>query len=395
VDIARKAKAASGEYLAQRPSDRPVPSDREGGTYVGRADRELFRLCAALGYEADYERYRAVLRTLLGDWGSSRIPRHAPYASEIGDDHSPYEFSLQFEAGAVELRLLVEAQGEEPSALSNLEAALALNRRLEQRFSLDMSRFSKVSELFLGSGAAPPFSLWHAVCWLPGTAPSFKLYLNPRVHGRDRARDVIDEAFGRLGLSRESHSYLARLARSPNDELRYFSLDLSPGLKSRIKVYVTHHGADAGELEQVMSVNPHHQAGDVPRFCEAMTGHHGPFVVKPVTTCVSFIEGKSEPYATTLHLPIAHYVDDDQVTASRVSAFLRDNGLDYLRYRRAINVFAPRSLDEGTGVQSYASYRREAVGLHFSAYLSPELFRASTSEDTQTRQVVERRHAGR
>jgi hypothetical protein len=96
----------------------------------------------------------------------------------------------------------------------------------------------------------------------------------------------------------------------------------------------------------------------------------------------------------TLHLPVAHYVDNDQVTASRVARFLRENGLDHLRYRRAINVFASRGLDEGVGVQSYASYRREAVGLHFSAYLSPELFRGANSDDTQTRQVTQQKPTG-
>jgi DMATS type aromatic prenyltransferase len=390
VDVARKATAASGAYLTAHRSDRPAPGPADDATYSGRADRELFRLCAALGYEADYERYLAVQHTLLEGWGDTSIPRHPPYHSEIGDDHSPYEYSLQFEEAGVELRLLVEAQASDPSARANLEAAIELNRRLQARYSIDMTRFSLVADLFLSQDAAAPFSLWHAVCWLPGTAPAFKLYLNPRVRGGDRAREVIDEALRRLGMGKATQSFLDRVAPSPDDEFRYFSLDLSAGRESRVKVYVTHHGAGARELEQVMSVSPHHRAGDVPRFCEAMTGHSGPFTAKPVTTCISFVEGRTEPYAMTLHLPIAHYVDSDQVTANRVSRFLCDNGLDYLRYRRAINVFASRALDEGVGVQSYASYRREAVGLHLSAYLSPELFGSASSEDTQTRQVVER-----
>src|SRR5262249_54073022 len=158
-----------------------------------------------------------------------------------------------------------------------------------------------------------------AVCWFPGTAPGFKLYMNPRARGRDQARELIDEALARLGFSNETRSHLDRIARSSNDEFRYFSLDLSAGLDSRVKVYVTHHGAGAKELEQVMSVSPHHRAGEVPNFCEAMTGHDGPFMIKPVTTCVSFVEGNRAPHAMTLHLPIAHYVDSDQVTAGRVA----------------------------------------------------------------------------
>jgi DMATS type aromatic prenyltransferase len=391
VDVARKVKAQtapSGEYRTVRHSDRPPPGRWEGTTYADRADSELFRMCAALGYETEYERYLAVQRNLFAGWGDTAIGEDAPYASEIGDDHSPYEFSLQLEPGGVELRLLVEAQGNKPFALANREAALALNRRLQERYSLDMTRFSKVSDLFLSGEPTAPFSLWHAVCWFPGTVPGFKLYLNPRARGRDKARGLIDEALVRLGLSHETRSYLDQVARSPNDEFRYFSLDLSAGLKSRVKVYVTHHGAGAKELEQVMSVSPHHQAGDVLDFCESMTGHDGPYMIKPVTTCVSFIEGANEPYATTLHLPVAHYVDSDQVTASRVSHFLRENGLDHMSYRRAINVFASRALDEDVGVQSYASYRREPEGLHFSAYLSPELFR---SRGLDSKQPLERK----
>jgi hypothetical protein len=252
-----------------------------------------------------------------------------------------------------------------------------------------MTRFERTADLFLGDEPAPPFSLWHAVCWAPGASPSFKLYLNPRVRGRDRARGLIDQALDRLGLGKEAHVYLERIARSPNDEFRYFSLDLSAGLGARVKIYVTHHAAGAQELEEVMSVSPHHRAGDVRYFCDAMTGHGGPYMIKPVTTCISFIKGATQPHAMTLHLPVAHYVDSDEVTARRVSHFLRENGLDYMRYRRAINVFAPRALDEGVGVQSYASYRREAAGLHFSAYFSPELFRCAASDHSESQQVPE------
>lgn len=365
---------ASGEYRTLRISDRAKPGHWPGATYRDRAESELFRLCAALGYEGEYDAYNDVLRELLGTWSQTTVPAEAPYASEIGDDHSPYEFSLQFEPGGVELRLLVEAQGETPSVESNLAAALELNRRLAERFELDLTRYSKVRDLFLSTPAATPFSLWHAVCWYPGTVPAFKLYMNPRAQGRDKTRALIDEALVRLGFDDETRAVLDRIAGSPRDEFRYFSLDLSAGLKSRVKVYVTHHGAAARELEEVMSVSPHHYPGDVLEFCESMVGHDGPFLQKSITTCVSFVEGNAKPHAMTLHLPIAHYVDSDDVTASRVARFLRRHGLDDMSYRRAIHVFTPRALEDGIGVQSYASYRREPEGLRFSAYLSPELY---------------------
>jgi DMATS type aromatic prenyltransferase len=385
------ATASSGEYPSFSRHDRVRSLRRPAATYHDRAENELFRLCAALGFEDEYERYLAVQRDLFAAWGTSAIANDPPYASEIGDDHSPYEFSLQFEPSGVELRLLVEAQGAEPAALANHHAALELNRRLQERYSLDMERFGRVADLFLPDEPAAPFSLWHAVCWAPGAAPSFKLYLNPRARGGDRARALVEEALVRLGFGAETRAHLARVAGSANDEFRYFSLDLSPGQNSRVKVYVTHHGAGAEELEQVMSVSRHHVPGDVPRFCDAMTAYDGPFAIKPVTTCISFVEGAEQPYAMTLHLPIAHYQESDQSTAARVARFLRDNGLDDMSYRRAINVFAPRALDEGAGVQSYASYRREAGGLHFTAYLSPELFRPMTQPSARDRAPADAR----
>jgi hypothetical protein len=78
----------------------------------------------------------------------------------------------------------------------------------------------------------------------------------------------------------------------------------------------------------------------------------------------------------TLHLPIAHYVEDDEQTFHRVRQFLKREGLDHLAYERAMASVARRPLVQGVGIQSYASFRREAGGLRFTAYLSPELFRA-------------------
>jgi hypothetical protein len=369
-----ESTSASGEYKTLRISDRARPGHWPGATYRDRAESELFRLCAALGYEGEFDTFNGVQREMLGKWADTAVPATAPYLSEVGDDHSPYEFSLQFEPGGVELRLLVEAQGDTPSAESNRVAALDLNRRLVERFDVDLGRFSRVQDLFLSGEAAAPFSLWHAVCWFPGTVPAFKLYLNPRARGRDGARELIDEALDRLGFGAEARDVLDRVASSPRDEFRYFSLDLSAGVMSRVKVYVTHHGAAARELEEVMSASPHHFPGDVLEFCESMAGHDGPFLIKSVTTCVSFVEGNTKPHAMTMHLPIAHYVDSDDVTATRVARFLRRHGLDDMSYRRAIHVFTPRALEDGIGVQSYASYRRESEGLRFSAYLSPELF---------------------
>src|SRR5688572_25268803 len=74
---------ASGEYRTLRISDRAKPGHWPGATYRDRAESELFRLCAALGYEGDYDGYNEVLSEMLGTWSQATVPSEAPYASEI------------------------------------------------------------------------------------------------------------------------------------------------------------------------------------------------------------------------------------------------------------------------------------------------------------------------
>lgn len=155
----------------------------------------------------------------------------------------------------------------------------------------------------------------------------------------------------------------------------YFSLDLSNKPSARVKVYVAHPAITAEEMDRVFTLCPSHRPGDVVNFCQSMVKTTGAFTSKPLTSCLSFVQGSEQPTAMTLHLPISHYVENDQVTSERVSAFLRKQGLDHEAYDRSLAAVATRPLAQASGIQSYASYRRERGGLRFTAYLSPELFR--------------------
>ncbi len=345
------------------------------GTYLDRCQQGLSALSQALLRPEETATYNELAAFLFEDWGDHEVPQLAPYPSNIGDDHSPFEYSLAFDPEGIELRLLFESQSQLPSPQTNQEAALALNQRAGRRYGLDFSRFERIQDLFLSDAPSAEFSLWHAVCLNPGRAPAFKIYLNPQMRGAQQAACVMEEALGRLGFGAQTIAAARRaLKRTELDAFGYFSLDLASGPNARVKIYVSHPLIDPAELDELFELCPAHRPGDVIDFCAAMTGSHDTFTRKPLMSCMSFVSGSEVPKAMTLHLPIAHYVESDAVTAQRTEAFLGRAGLDAQAYRRSLQSIASRPLHETLGVQSYASYRREKGGLRFTAYLSPALF---------------------
>jgi DMATS type aromatic prenyltransferase len=357
------------EYM----SGRRVAADiRESSTYHDVAHRQLLRLCGAL--ELDPSRYLPLQEFLFAPWATRVLPARAPYPSGIGDDHSPYEYSITFDRSGAELRILFEST-HEPALRSNRAASLALNRLLVERFGVSLDRFDAISDLFCPEDAQPPFTIWHAVA-LGRTGHHFKIYLNPRARGRAKARSLIEEALRRLGFERAASTLLDRIAwRGPAlDEFNYFSLDLSRSDDARVKVYLAHHGASASDVERSFMVTPGHRDGDVAAHCSTLAGSVGPFSRKPVTSCFSFTSTSELPIASTFHFPVAHYTPDDDFVSRRVIELLEREGLPTKTYAAALEAFRPGSLRGIRGVHSYVSYRRDPRGLRFTVYLSPLLF---------------------
>lgn len=314
------------------------------------------------------------LHTLARGW-ATRCVSTAAVRSDITDDHSPFEFSLAFDDGPPQLRLLAEAQGAEPSLASNWDAAWAVNEELERRFGASLTRAREIADLFAPDDPAALFALWHAVGFGAQGRPAFKLYFNPRAHGSAEAGARTREALERLGLDAaarwlESHA----LARGETDELIYFSLDLSASEQARTKIYVAHRGATVGDLEAVLAAGHGHAPGDALRFCRAMTGQREAFERRPLLTCAAFVGPEPRPSTVTLHLPIRAYVSDDQAALERIQAFL--SPADAAIYEAALRRLATRSLSAGTGVQTYTSFRRQAGRERLTVYLSPEVYRS-------------------
>jgi DMATS type aromatic prenyltransferase len=322
----------------------------------------------------------------LQSWGEQEIPEEPGYASCIGDDHSPFEYSLALGAQRTELRLLVEVQSKSPDALANQRAAIELNPILAERFGASFERFDAIKQIFLPESPSPPFSLWHAACFAQDAPHDFKVYLNPLARGPERANELVAAALARLGLT-EAQGVVDTITNSPTLEStpNYFSLDLSDASTARVKVYFQHPNATAQQLDDLFELSPGHRPGDVVEFCRAISESDGPYTTKPLTSCFSFVEGRKRPTAATFHLPIAHYVPNDSVTVERVTRYLTSQQIDPSPYSRALRAFAMRPLHDAAGIQSYASFRREQSGIRFTAYLSPELFREANQFPSELR----------
>lgn len=358
-------------------------------TYGQISARLLRDLCFALGVGESAREYLNVQSVLMEPWNEREIPALSPYPSRIGDDHSPFEYSLQFARDSVELRLLLEAQAAAPSLHGNQRAAIALNEKLAKRYGVDLTRFSRLRDLFCPEDPQGPFSLWHAACFEPSGKPDFKVYLNPRVHCGTSAVQLVEEAASRSGLSQSAHALIRRVV-ALGGEPNYFSLDLAERLGSRVKIYFSHPDARVEELERVLALAPGNRPGDVSRFCTEIAGRKQRFTEKPVCYCFSFRSGADAPLAVTFHLPVAHYVSSDELIMNRISAFMTSESMPVERYRRAVAAMARRDIRTTVGLHSYFSFRREPKGLKVTVYLSPELFAAPPSQYPLTADLVPR-----
>lgn len=335
----------------------------------------LQALCAVLELDDKLPGIRALFQRMIAPWGAQTCAKPPRWASDVGDDHTPYELSVAFDE-IPELRILIEPLGEEPSLESNRERALEIHAWLARDFEIDLSRFEQVRDLFLPQAPQGAFSIWHGVSFRRGKPPAFKIYLNPQAQGATRAPSLVEEALSRLGLPRAwPHVTSTAMRRGPAlDELKYLSLDLSKSGDARVKVYVRHHRATIEELEMACSAALSYRAGDVTAFIQRMSGQeNGLLTGRPTATCLSFVGGTEQPTEATHHFPVKGYAANDLVVAERVSSYLESRNLDAEIYRRSLRAFARSPLDGHAGVQSYASLRHPGGKPRVTVYLAPEL----------------------
>ncbi len=361
-----EASVSAGHHETRGPS----PTLRELGL------RQLAALATVSDSLArDLPRIAEMFGDLLGSSAARRVHEAPAYASDVVDDHTPFELSLATGGTAPELRVLVETVHGDSSLAARWHAARALGERLRDRHGADLRRLDRIADLFEPRQDHGLLAIWYAVGFRPDHAPAWKAYVDLRAQGSERAPAVLEEALDRLGLA-AAYPRLMREAgaRGLLDELIYFSLDLADHERARVKVYFRHHQATIGDLERVIAGAGGTEADDVEAFCTTVLGHPGPYLARPLVSCWAFTSG-SEPSGATLYAPIAYHVRDDAEARDRILRWMDRIEIDPAGYERALAAFARRSLESGVGMHSYVSFKREDGLPRVTAYLAPEAYR--------------------
>ncbi|MBT8227696.1 MAG: hypothetical protein HKP61_13120 [Dactylosporangium sp.] len=340
----------------------------------GHLSNQLERLCELVG--ADSAPAVGLLDNLLGPVGSRPLSERPDWPSNVADDNTPVEFSIAFNAdGHPILRILGEALGPQPSAATNLSAARRFLDTQADHFDLSMYRFNLVQDLFTTENVRGEFGIWHSIVLQKGRQPDFKVYFNPEARGVDRSPDLVAEALRRLGLARSYQTMLdhgvrpGELAR--RDRLTFFALDLHDRAQARVKLYLSHHGAEAQHVVRAASAVDGIDGAELAEFCQAVGGGPGPFDDRPLVGSYTFTEEADRPVGYSLYVPIRSYVHDDEEARDRVAAVLERYGFDSTGLDRAVSAVTRRRLRAGVGLIAHASLRlglpRPGVTVYFSA----------------------------
>jgi DMATS type aromatic prenyltransferase len=333
----------------------------------------LGRLAHATGLGSQEASIRSTFRLMMEPWGDRLLGDTRGWSSDVADDRSPYEFSVVLGGAEPELRFLVEPQGEEPSPASRWEANVHLARRLAREFDVPLERLHKVEMLFRPQRDAG-FAAWYSASFRAGCKPQYKIYWDAQARGRYLAEALCEETLWQLGFQKAWPSMTrAALCRGPAiDEPKYISLDLHRDGEARVKLYVRHHAATLADIEQVLAT-AFDRSGEIARFCEAMMGHQGPYVTRPVFSCTAFtVPEDSEPAARTLYVPIASYVPHDEEARRRITTYLQCRGLAGDLYEAVLGAFVSRPLAARGGLHSYVGLREGPHAPRVTVYLSPD-----------------------
>lgn len=339
-------------------------------SHLELAGHKLASICDAFSVDsAQRHRLMNMLWLMASPWGDRPIGERPSILSDITDDHTPYEFSLAFNDGRPEFRMLMEALPSDPLIQSRWEAGLELSKRLERQLGCDLTRFRAIEDLFRPSDEWARFAMWHAVNL--GDKPTFKIYLNPNAHGSERATSLVQVALERLGVP-QIFDGLPEV-RPGRDQLRYFSLDLSAEEDARIKVYFCHYNVGIADLETFMEFSRYHVSGEAAEFCRAASGGATRYEGLPVQTCYAFVGDDLVPETVTLHFPVRSYAENDREAMERVASLIPTECRS--GYERMVSSFINGDLSASTGAQTYVSYRRQGGEQRVTVYLSPNAYR--------------------
>jgi DMATS type aromatic prenyltransferase len=308
---------------------------------------------------------------MLVDWGQR--PPHPLWVSDITEDHSVIEFSLSIVQGRTEVRMMIEAQGEQPTLESQYAAARCLTERLAERPDVCLRRFYEIAEIFWSSQPRGHYGLWHSICFTNDRQPTYKVYFNPLIDGEHSAWAKVEAAMLRLGLGDALAALQAQVVRDPSlDVPKYFALDLEQGLDKRVKLYLFHRDATADLLERASAQGCNHVQGHATAFVRAMT----PATVlreRPAASCFGYRGCSARPAEVNVYVPVCAFAHNDEQIHARISSWLSACGHDPAAYISAISAIAGRSLASGIGIHSYIASSHRSGDIRTTVYLSPEL----------------------
>ncbi|MFF7380939.1 tryptophan dimethylallyltransferase family protein [Streptomyces massasporeus] len=356
------------------------PAPRTAVTLGEHVRGQTRRICGVAGFAArGDDSALSDLLDLLGPASHRPLGSGPPSRSFVCDDHSPVEFSLAFSAGSpVALRLLVEPG----CSATTLEENGRLGRQalevLAARRDFSTEPVRRVEDLFFPPVMAGRFALWCAMDLRQDRPAGVKVYVNPQAHGRARSAQVTEEALNRFGFGGAWPALRERaMPRGPDrDEILFFALDLGSWHTPRVKVYVAHHDITAAQAHTVSRLLPGEPAEQVGEFCRAVAGDPGPFVHRPLVSCLAYTErDRTHPSGHTVHVPVRDYAPDDEVARDRATAVLRRYGMDPGAVDSVCAAMTSRRLRDGVGLIAYVSLVQSTwQSPRVNVYFSPEAY---------------------
>jgi cytokinin dehydrogenase len=385
VEAARRAHDPDGIFSRHLGA-----KTRHRGTTLGDlAESQLAALGRECGAVSKAEYLTELAETLSNGWWNQLLDSKPAWPSDLTDDGTPFELSIQTENADPELRLLVEPRPVPDGASESFHAALRLADVLAARYGADASSLHEVASLFAPlPGSSPRFLIWYGV-HMTATGPLFKAYLNPEVHGPSQARELLRRVLDRLGFPNAFERVVEQLVASTR--IPYFSVDLCVKERARVKVYLAHAAPPEDGVERAAAGGKHYRPGEFRRWLQALLREGPSLDARPVLTCQAFGRDGGAP-DVTLHVPIRCHVADDR-EALVVAQTLGTNGAAESLIR-VVTALARRPLDTGRGMITYLSLREGKSGsTRVTAYLAPQAYELTPVRERACARVGDIRRA--
>ncbi|KAH0422910.1 tryptophanase [Colletotrichum camelliae] len=329
----------------------------QSGLEPGEAWQDIEKLCGALDLDDQaLEMFQHALDVSMQGWGHlTASEQPTGWKSDASLNLCPFEYSVAIEKaiGKTQLRFLIENQAEEATLEAHQRSAFHLTDEIQRMYpdAVSLDRFSRVKDLFF-----PP---------VPEAQGTFA--------GCPRNPQQTPDA-----TSVDSSAKISL----PGNKPVYLSLDLCPGSRAGVKIYVQHCGATAMDLSRAASIGAPDIAdasdSEIFHFCTALSGgFEGPYEGKGPMTCFSFTaDGEGVKSEVAVYFPVHDYASDDAEIRRRIETYLGSAVEKALKtYQRAVDAVARRPLQDGRGIHAWVGLKMtRSQGSLVTFYLASEMF---------------------